>query len=339
MSESVARIMTLARHEFRFAFRSRILAALIAVLIVVTVVSVYISATDYRGQLADYEAYINAAKAGGVQRIGPSPLALLSLLRGAMEYIEIIGAVIAIALGYLSVSRERASRTMSLIRSRPVTPTELATGNALGAFALITTLVAVSAAVGVICLGLVGNDWIDKAQAVKLLLAYLASVIYMFVFYCLAFVCTVRSKAVGNGLMLALSIWLIVVLILPQIGDTLDADNQLPGGLFSALAVSKPQEDAILSHFGTYEFVRTGIEELSFAKHYERFAFAMTDVKAKDRDLSLSQLLAVKQHDIEWTAFYLATVGGAMLTSLRRRPTSRRRRRRSNLQTQPRNSL
>ena len=37
--------------------------------------------------------------------------------------------------------------------------------------------------------------------------------------------------------MVALGIWLVVVLILPQIGDTLDADNQLPGGLFAALGL------------------------------------------------------------------------------------------------------
>ena len=325
MNDSRTRIVTLARHEYRAAMRSRVLVALIGVLVLVTVVSVYIAAADYRGQLADYEAYRVAATAGGVQRIAPSPLALLSLLRGAMEYIEIIGAIIAIALGYLSVSRERANRTLPLIQSRPVTSRELATGNALGALGLITTLVAVTAVVGVLCLGFIGNDWINGAQAVKLLLAYFASVLYMFVFYCLGVACTSRSKVAANGLMLALGIWLIVVLVLPQIGDTLDADNQVPGGLFSALTVSKPQEDKILSHFGTYEFVRTGIEELSFAKHYERFAFAMTDVKAKDRGLTLPQLLGAKQHDIEWTAFYLATVGGTMFSTFRRKRPSRRR--------------
>ena len=321
MNDSRTRIMTLARHEYRAAIRSRVLVALIGVLVLVTVVSVYIAAADYRGQLADYEAYRRAAAAGGVQRIAPSPLALLSLLRGAMEYIEIIGAIIAIALGYLSVSRERANRTLPLIQSRPVTARELATGNALGALALITTLVAATAVVGVLCLGLIGNDWINGAQAVKLLLAYVASVLYMFVFYCLGVACTARSKVAANGLMLALGIWLIVVLVLPQIGDTLDADNQVPGGLFSALTVSKPQEDKILSHFGTYEFVRTGIEELSFAKHYERFAFAMTDVKEKYRGFTLGELLNEKRVDIAWMAFYVVLLGAALRRSFTRRAT------------------
>jgi len=321
MSDSRRRVLTLARHEFRAAVRSRFLVALLVVLVTVTVVSVYIAAVQYRSELADYEAYRAAAQAGGLQRIAPSPLALLSLLRGAMEYIEIIGAIIAIALGYLSVSRERANRTLPLLRSRPVTAGELAAGSALGAVAVISTLILLTAIAAVLCLGLIGNDWVNGAQIIKLLLAYLASIVYMGVFFCLGALVTARSRVAANGLMVALGIWLAVVLILPQIGDTLDADNQVPGGLFSALTLNRAQETQVLAHFSTYENIRIGIEEASFAKHYERFAFAMTDVKEKYRDLSLVQLLQEKRNDIAWMAFYALALGAGLWRSFRRQPT------------------
>jgi ABC-2 type transport system permease protein len=312
--------MTLARHEYRAAARSRVLLGLLVVLVLATVASVYIAAVDYRSQLADYEAYRAAAQAGGVTQIPPSPLALLSLLRGAMEYLEIIGAVIAITLGYLSVSRERANRTLPLIRSRPVTPGELAAGSTLGAVGLIATLVAVTAVVAVACLGVIGHDWINGVQALKLLLAYAASVVYLTVFYGLGVITTAKSRVAANGLMVALAIWLVVVLIIPQIGDTLDADNQVPGGLFSSLTLGKPQEDLILSHFGTYERIRTGIEATSLSKHYERFVFAMTEVKVKDRRFTLSQLLDIKRIEIEWLAFYALAIGAGLRRTLRRQP-------------------
>lgn len=321
MSDRSTRILTLARHEYRAAVRSRALVALGAVLVIATIASVYVAAVDYRSQLADYQAYVAAATAGGVQRLAPSPLALLSLLRGAMEYLEIIGALIAIALGYLSMSRERANRTFLLVRSRPVTGGELAAGNLLGAMAIIATIVAVTGAVAVLCLGFIGNDWISGAQAVKLLLAYTASVLYMGVFYALGVVVTARSRVAANGLMIALGIWLVIVLVLPQIGDTLDADNQVPGGLFSSLGLKKPQEDLILTHFGTYERVRNWIEEASFAKHYERFAFAMTDVKEKYRGFTLGELLNEKRVDIAWMAFYVVLLGAALRRSFTRRAT------------------
>src|SRR3712207_7739249 len=43
-----------------------------------------------------------------------------SLLRGLIEYIQIIGAVLAIGLGYLSIARERTGNTLRLILTRPV---------------------------------------------------------------------------------------------------------------------------------------------------------------------------------------------------------------------------
>jgi len=306
------RVLALARHEYRAAARSRVLLGLLAVLVLTTIASVYIGAVDYRSQLADYQAYRAAAQSSGLQRIAPSPLALLSLLRGAMEYLEIIGAVIAITLGYLSVSRERANRTLALIRSRPVTPGELAAGSVLGAIGVISTLVAVTATVAVACLGVIGHDWVSGGQITKLVLAYGASIVYMTVFYCLGVITTSRSRVAANGLMVALGIWLLVVLILPQIGDTLDADNQVPGGLFSSLTLSKPQEDQILTHFSTYETVRKAIEASSFSKHFERFAFAMTDVKEKYRGFTLTHLLDVKRIEVIWMTAYAAALGAGI---------------------------
>lgn len=321
MSDSHRRVMALARHEFRAASRSRILQVLLGILAAVTIVSVYIAAVDHRSQVADYQAYLTAARNQGLDRIAPSPLQPLSLLRSALEYVEMIGAVVAIALGYLTVSRERANRTLTLIRSRPVTGDELATGSLLGAVAVITTLVAVTSTVGVICVGLIGNDWINSAQGFKLLLAALAAILYMVTFYCVGAIAATNTRVAVNGLMIAFGIWLLVVLILPQLGDTLDADNQIPGGLFKALTLDRAGETEILRHLSTYENTRITIEEASFAKHFERFAFAMTEVQDKYRGFGLRSLLNEKRNDIGgMIAYSIALIHGLRL-SFRRRPT------------------
>lgn len=321
MSESSTRILQVARHEYRAAVRSRVLTVLLAILVTATAVSVFVGATDYASQLAEYDAYRAAAQAQGLTRIAPSPLAVLSLLRGAFEYLEIVGAVIAITLGYLSVSRERASRTLPLLRSRPLTGTELATGSFLGALAIFATLVAATAAVGVLALGTIGHDWINPAQGLRLALACVAALLYLSAFYCLGAIATAKAKMPANGLLIALGIWLIVVLVLPQIGDTLDADNQLPGGLFQALGLNHDGEVAVLTHFRGYERVRTGIEEASLAKHVERFAFAMSDVKERYRAHGLPWLLNETRNDIGWLLAYATVLYlGLRRTLTRQRP-------------------
>lgn len=312
------RIWTLARHEYLAAVRNRILLVLIAILVVVTAASVYVATAAYRSKLADYEAYRAAAQAGGLQRIAPSPLRLLSLLEGAVEYLGIIGAIIGITLGYLTVSRERTNRTLPLLRSRPVSPGEMAAGSALGALGVIATLVIATAVMAVLCLGLIGNDWIDGTQSIRLILVYLSAAVYMGVFYCLGAIMTARSDVAVNGLMFALGIWLIVALILPQIGDTLDADNQVPGGLFAALTLNRADETTVLKKFTTYETTRRDVEEASFSKHFERFAFAMADVHEKYRGMTVSELLGKKHNDIIWLIVYPSVLGYALVRAFRR---------------------
>ncbi len=51
--------------------------------------------------------------------------------------------------------------------------------------------------------------------------------------------------------------------IAPQIGDTLDPDNQVAGGVFRTFVIAKPDEKAILAAFKTYETIRDGVEQAS----------------------------------------------------------------------------
>ena len=80
-------------------------------------------------------------------------------------------------------------------------------------------------------------------------------------------------------------------------------------------------ETEILKHFSTYENTRITIEEASFAKHFERFAFAMTEVQDKYRGFSLTSLLNEKRNDIGWMIAYSIALIAALRFSFRRQPT------------------
>lgn len=315
-----ATLMALAGHDYRAAARNRVLAALLLTLLVVTTVSVLIAALEYQTKIDEYQRYKAAAEAAGITKIQPFTAKPLELMRGVVEYVEIVGAVIAIALGYLSVSRERNNRTLWLLRTRPVSISELTFGPALGALGLITTLVVVTSLIGVVSIGVWGHDWINAEQTAKITLWALGSIVYMGIFYCLGAAMTARSRVLANGLVASLVIWLVVVLIIPQIGDTLDPDNQLPGGLFSALNLDSAHETRVLAKLSTYERIRNGIEELSLAKHYERFSFAFLDIKVRDAHITMpiSQLTRVMMRDILWLAAYSVALAFALRLTVSR---------------------
>ena len=98
-----SRIVTLAVHEYRSAVRSRVLALLILSMVLITAGSIVIAAYDFKAELAGYKAYLNQVKATGVAVTAAPELFPLQLLRGTIEYVQIIGAVIAIGLGFWSV--------------------------------------------------------------------------------------------------------------------------------------------------------------------------------------------------------------------------------------------
>ncbi len=311
-------VLTLARHEYRSAVRSGVLVLLVMSMVIVAAGAITIASYDFRAQVADYAAYLAQAKAAGTTITTPPQFFPLQLLRGVIEYIQIIGAVIAIGLGYLSVARERSGNTLPLILTRPVRGRELFLGRLLGATALMTTILVATAAISVIVIGLVGGHWLNGSELIRLTIAFGTAVVYMLLFYALGTWLSARSKVVANGLVVALVIWLSVVLIIPQIGDTMDPDNQVPGGLFAALQVQKPDELKVLAHFKTYETIRNGLEETSLTKHYERLTFAVTGIKDKYNGKSLGSIAYAKRSDIEWIVFYTALLGALMWLGLRR---------------------
>jgi ABC-type transport system involved in multi-copper enzyme maturation permease subunit len=320
---SAARVRTLAAHEYRSAVRSRVLLLLIASMVLLSAGSITIASYDFNAELSDYEAYVREAKAAGAP-IGPAPeLFPLQLLRADIEYIQIIGAVLAIGLGYLSVARERTGNTLRLILTRPVRRRDLFAGRVLGATALIGTVLAATAVMSVVLIGLVGGQWPTSGELVRLVIAFAFALVYMLMFYALGSWLSARSRTLVNGLVVALVIWLSVVLVIPQIGDTMDPDNQVPGGLFAALRVDKPQEDRVLAKFGTYEKARTTIEETSLTKHFERFTFAVTGVKESYNGASLGVIIDEKRNDLIWMAVYTVLMSGLLWTGLRRESTTR----------------
>ena len=317
---SSATMMTLAGHDYRSAARNRVLAALLVTLLTVTTVSVLIAAFDYQTKIDEYREYRKAAEAAGIQNVAPLQVKPLQLMRPVVEYIEFVGGVIAIALGYLSVARERGNRTLWLLRTRPVSTGELTFGPALGALGLIATLVFSTAGIGVVSIGIWGHDWLNGEELLRLAIWCVASIVYMGIFYCLGAALTAISRVLANGLVAALVVWLVVVLIIPQIGDTMDPDNQLPGGLFRSMNLDKDHEARVLAEFSTYERLRNDLEETSFAKQYERFSFAILEIKVKDkfRDTSIGYVIDATRRNIEWMALYAVVMAGFLYWTVRR---------------------
>lgn len=235
----------------------------------------------------------------------------LKLLRGAIEQIEIIGAVLGILAGFRAAVSERGRQTLALIMTRPVKSWQFLAGKYLAGLVLLSLALFVVFAAAALALQLasgVGLGWGDLG---RILIVWFAASAYVMVFYSLTFVLTLWMKRPANALLISFSVWLLVVLVAPQIGDTLDPDNQVAGGVFKQLHVPKAEQNRIKAGYGTFETIRNGIEASSITKHFERFSFAVLGIKDSYTGKPLGPILVEKQGDFFW--IFLTSLGLAVL--------------------------
>jgi ABC-2 type transport system permease protein len=270
------------RKELLDIRRNSFLLSLLAFTLFTVIVSIVVSALGFRVKLDNYNGYVAALQASG-SKVLPAPPQLfpLQLLRGSMEYIEILGALFAIILGYGLVAKEKQRATIGLLFTRPVGRHQVAIGKLL-AIALTWFIAVITIfSIVTIVLSIIGNAPLHLIDFYRITISAVISWLYLLLWSALAMGLASITLELSLSIIISLVLWLSVVLILPQIGDTMDPDNQVPGGLFNSLQISKVNERAVLADFVGFDKVRNGIEVSSVTKLYERSTFAYLGIKDK----------------------------------------------------------
>lgn len=310
----------IARKELLDLRRDRLLAVLVAFLAAATLISVAVAATSFRTQLDAYNSYVQQLQASGSTTVPAAPqLFPLQLLRGGVEYLEILGALFAIVLGYGTVAKEKYRGTLQLLLSRPVGRFALPGGKILGLAIVWFLVVALLTALATVAIVTIGNAPLHGIDFARIAIAALVAWIYLVFWSALAIGITALSPRLSTGLITAIVIWLAFVLIVPQIGDTMDPDNQVPGGLFAALQILKADELKVMANFASFDGIRNGLEVSSITKHFERLSFAFLGIKDQYNQQSLATVWAdMWPYALTLTAAAFASVAFAVGATTRR---------------------
>lgn len=90
------------------------------------------------------------------------------------------------------------------------------------------------------------------------------------------------------------------MLVAPQVGDTLDPDNQVAGDVFRRLSIGKAGQTEIMKCFSTFDTVLNAIESASVTKHCERLEIALLGIKANQPGRPLVTVLAENASRVLW---------------------------------------
>jgi len=246
-------------------------------------------------RLMEYQQSVELLKSLGKTNIPPMPtLNPLAVSKTFINYLAMLGALMAMLLGFTSIYKERQAGALPLILSRPVYRDQFLTGKVLGN-SILLALLAVSVGIAtVVALWVIGGVNLSGDELMKISLTMVMSWLYMLIFYLLAMFFTLWIPNGNHALLLTIIVWLVFAFIFPQIGDTMDLDNQLPGGFFASMGMDKAQATAALQKFHVYETIRDGVEELSPTKHYERISFALLGVKSQFANNTWREVLQLK---------------------------------------------
>ncbi|HEY5587221.1 MAG TPA: ABC transporter permease subunit [Ruminiclostridium sp.] len=285
----------IARKEITDALRNKLFLTILGMLLTLTVVSVVLGAYQVRMTVDNYNNSINFLKSLGKADLPPMPnLNPISASKGFVNYIGMLGALLAMILGNSAIVKERRSGTLKLILSRRVFRDTLLNGKLLGNLTLLAGITLLSGVITFISVFAIGKVVLSGGDVVRMGLFFLMSFLYMTFFLVLGITLAVM---VGNGnkaLLLTVIIWLVLAFVFPQIGETMDMDNQLPGGFFAQMGMTRDQEHKLLEKFKFYETLRDGIEEMSPTKHYERISFALLNVKPGFEKNTPTEVLGLK---------------------------------------------
>ncbi|NVO26747.1 ABC transporter permease subunit [Donghicola sp. C2-DW-16] len=310
-----AQMVTIGLRDAREALRDRFVLIATLALTVAALTSLVTGAMALHGDAATYaQAKALLLKLGkDTSAIAAPELYPLKLLRGTIEQIEIMGAVIALVAGYRAAAAERGRQTLALILTRPLAHWRYLAAKLAGGVGLAMASLGVVFVSTALILPVVSGVGLTADDLLRLAITWGAGVLYLSALYALGFGLSLWARSPVAGLIGAFALWLLVVLVAPQIGDTMDPDNQVAGGIYAQLSVPKAEQDRIKAGFATYETIRGGIEQASVTKHFERFTFAVLGIKDTYTGKPLGPVLTEKSGDLLFLIFFTLGLGGLVL--------------------------
>lgn len=292
-------MLVIMKKEIRDAFKSKLFLLIFAMLMLLVIVSVILGALQVKANVDAYDQSVAFLKSIGKTELPAVPnFNPLSSLKSFVNYIGMLGALLAIVLGNSAIAKDKRNGTMPLILSRHVYRDTFLNAKLLGNIMLLLMI-----SVSIFLITLVSVLFLSRApitgnDVVRIGTFCFVSFLYMTFFLVLSLFMAVLMRKTNKALLVTIIIWLILSFILPQIGDTMDLDNQLPGGFFASMGMNKEESQKVLDKFYRYETIRDGIEELSPTKHYERASFALLNVKPGFEANTAFEILAIKWFDV-----------------------------------------
>lgn len=141
----------------------------------------------------------------------------LSLLTNMAIYVPMIGALVALVLGHLSLADDEASGIGRLIFSRGIDRSSYVAGRVAGAAALLAAICVACLGLSAVSLVVVHQSLPTLGETARLVTFYLLSWVYLLFFALAGMITVLVARRRSMALLSALAVWLVVTFAMPQL--------------------------------------------------------------------------------------------------------------------------
>ncbi len=152
-------ISVIARKEFSDALRNRLFLLALIMLLGLSLIAIGLGALTVRTQMADYlQAVKILTNLGRTDFPAAPPVNPIAVSKNFINYLAMVGALLAMILGFTTINKERKAGTLPLILSRPVYRDQFLTGKVLGNAFILAALMALVGVATFLAIGLIGRS-------------------------------------------------------------------------------------------------------------------------------------------------------------------------------------
>jgi ABC-type transport system involved in multi-copper enzyme maturation permease subunit len=211
-------IATIARSQVVALRRQGVFVALLAVLLAMTALAGVLGWSSHRTIVGVYDEATKLLAAQG-SPAPANPFALkptLSLLSNMVIYVPLIGALLAVVLGHLSIADDESSGVGRLVFSRRISRSTYLAGKIVGAASVLGVILSVSVVVSAVSLWIVNRAVPTVGELARLGLFYGLSWLYLMVFVLIGMIAVLATRRRPLALLSAMGAWLVVTFVVPQ---------------------------------------------------------------------------------------------------------------------------
>lgn len=222
-------IAVIARNQIRQLGRQRIFVALLGMFLIMTAVAGLLGWSSHNTIVRIYGEAVKLLASTG-QPAPPNPFLLkpeLSLISNMVVYIPLLGALLALVLGHLSLADDEADGLGRLIFSRQVSRSDYLVGKVAGASLVLAVVSVFGVLVSGISLALVNQAIPSAGTLGRLGLFYVLSWLYLLVFVFVGIVTVLITRRRSLALLSAMGTWLVITFVVPQFTSGLRPTSSL----------------------------------------------------------------------------------------------------------------